>query len=50
LNSDQSEHNIRAYMTVHSGAFTYEVDFKTMTQKNIAHSNHTVRKIRRVGD
>ena len=48
--SDQADNNIRAFITVHSGNFTYEVDFKTMTQKNIAHENHKIRKIRRVGD
>ena len=49
LKSDQSDNNIRAYVTVKSGAFTYELDFKTMTQRNVEHPNHTVRKIRRIG-
>lgn len=50
VNSDQADNNIRAFITVHSGNFSYELDFKTMTQKNIAHQAHKVRKIRRVGD
>jgi len=50
VNSTQSDNEIRAFISVHSGNFHYEVDFKTMTQKNTAHPNHKVRKIRRVGD
>ena len=50
VGSDQADNNIRAFITVHSGSFAYEVDFKKMVQRNLAHHNHTVRKVRRVGD
>lgn len=33
--------------SVKSGHFAYMVDFRQMTQMNIEHENHTVRKIRR---
>lgn len=33
--------------SVKSGHFSYMVDFRQMTQMNIEHENHTVRKIRR---
>lgn len=49
LKSSQADNNIRAYLTVQSGQFTYEIDFKTMTQRNVEHPSHTVRKIRRIG-
>jgi hypothetical protein len=55
--SDVLEEVYRAYMdnregtdirTVKSGQWEYEVNFKTMLQKNIQHPSGTVRPIRRL--
>jgi len=55
--SDQVEDVFLQYKTdptawelnrVYSGTFHYFVNFRTMVQQNVDHSNHTVRKIRRV--
>ena len=43
-NTRNSDMEVRC---VQSGAFSYRVDFKTMTQTNLTHSAHKQRKIRR---
>lgn len=42
---DPGQFDVRA---VKSGAFNYMVDFRALTQQNVDHPSHTVRKIRRV--